>query len=397
MGVSTSPPRSGLLWPPTVHPSCSNVSSGCPRSGCSMSRRIRCGSRSRPRLHAAVVSGVRVPASLKDRDRVELTDLPCFGRQAILVWLKRRWRCLERSCPVGSWTETDPQIGSPRLRLTDRAGRWATYQVGAHGRTVTEVAKDLGCAWHTVNDAVIAYGTRLVDDPARIGHVTALGLDETKFVRRGRFKIKSWSTSIVDVSAGRLLDVVEGRAAAPVAAWLRNPTRRGGSRSGSRRWTCPARTARCSTTSCRMRSRSLIRFIWSAWRTEARRGPPPGPAGRARPARSQARPAVQGPQAARARPRTARRARRRQAARAARRGDPRGETTLAWNAKEAVRSLYEHTDPDVALEWVDQLSEDLRDRDCPPEIRQLGRTMRRWRTQIAAWHRARSPTAPPRP
>ena len=32
------------------------------------------------------------PARVKDRDRVALTDLPCFGRQAKLVWHKRRWR-----------------------------------------------------------------------------------------------------------------------------------------------------------------------------------------------------------------------------------------------------------------------------------------------------------------
>jgi hypothetical protein len=43
---------------------------------------------------------------------------------------------------------------------------------------------------------------------------------------------------------------------------------------------------------------------------------------------------------------------------------------------------------------VDQLSEDMRYRDCPPEIRQLGRTMRRWRTQIAAWHQAQVSNGP---
>jgi transposase len=36
----------------------------------------------------------------------------------------------------------------------------------------------------------------------------------------------------------------------------------------------------------------------------------------------------------------------------------------------------------------------MRDRDCPPEIRQLGRTMRRWRDQIAAWHRAQVTNGP---
>jgi transposase len=36
----------------------------------------------------------------------------------------------------------------------------------------------------------------------------------------------------------------------------------------------------------------------------------------------------------------------------------------------------------------------MRDRDCPPEIRQLGRTLRRWRTQIAAWHQAQVTNGP---
>ncbi|PWG68641.1 ISL3 family transposase, partial [Enterococcus hirae] len=76
----------------------------------------------------------------KDRDRVVLIDLPCFGRRARLLWRKRRWRCPSPSCMPASWTETDPSIASPRLRLTDRAGRWATFQVGCHGRTVSEVA-----------------------------------------------------------------------------------------------------------------------------------------------------------------------------------------------------------------------------------------------------------------
>ena len=42
--------------------------------------------------------------------------------------------------------------------MTDRAGRWATEQVGRYARAVNEIAKELGCDWHTVNDVVIAYG-----------------------------------------------------------------------------------------------------------------------------------------------------------------------------------------------------------------------------------------------
>ena len=48
----------------------------------------------------------------------------------------------------------------------------------------------------------------------------ALGLDETLMGRRGRFKDKSWSTSIVDVGRGQLLDIVPGRTAQAPAVWL---------------------------------------------------------------------------------------------------------------------------------------------------------------------------------
>jgi transposase len=75
-------------------------------------------------------------------------------------------------------------------------------------------------------------------------------------------------------------------------------------------------------------------------------------------------------------------------------GDPRGEVTTAWHAKEAVRELYGHHDADLALQWVDELSADMRDASSPPEVRQLGRTMRRWRTQIAAWHQAQVTNGP---
>jgi transposase len=93
---------------------------------------------------------------VRDRGLVELTDLPCFGRPAVLVW---RWACRGG---YGSFTEQIPQIAAPRLKLTDRAGRWATLQVGRHGRSVSEVASDLGCGWRAVMDTVAAYGQVLI-------------------------------------------------------------------------------------------------------------------------------------------------------------------------------------------------------------------------------------------
>ncbi len=85
--------------------------------------------------------------------------------------------------PHGSWTELDPLIAPRRLCLSDRAGRWITEQVGRCGRSVSEVAKELGCDGHTVNDALLAYGEALVDDDP-----TRFGLDEVLFVREGEYQ-----------------------------------------------------------------------------------------------------------------------------------------------------------------------------------------------------------------
>jgi transposase len=86
------------------------------------------------------------------------------------------------------WCDDNPEIGTARCVLTTRAARWVTVQVGRHGRSVADVAADLGCGWHAVMDLVVAVGEQLVDHPDRIGAVTASGLDERLFARRGRFR-----------------------------------------------------------------------------------------------------------------------------------------------------------------------------------------------------------------
>ena len=75
-------------------------------------------------------------------------------------------------------------------------------------------------------------------------------------------------------------------------------------------------------------------------------------------------------------------------------GDPKGEVTTAWHAKEAVRELYAHTNAALALEWVERLAADMADTDNPIEVRSLGRTLRRWKNQIAAWHGAQVTNGP---
>ncbi len=103
------------------------------------------------------------------RNDIVLVDLPVFGRPARLVWSKQRWKCPNPNCQVGTWCEVDDRIAPSRAAITDRAGRWATVQVGGHGRSVSEVATDLACDWHTIMDAVMHFGAPLIADPDRFG------------------------------------------------------------------------------------------------------------------------------------------------------------------------------------------------------------------------------------
>ncbi|GAC1386994.1 MAG: ISL3 family transposase [Acidimicrobiales bacterium] len=334
---------------------------------------------------------------VKDRPTVELVDLPCFGRPARLLWRKRRWSCPDDGTEVCrvSFTESCPQVAPNRATMTDRAGRWACEQVGRLGRTVNEVAGELGCDWHTVNDAVIAYGTPLVDDPDRLGSPVALGLDETLFCRVGPRHRQVWSTSVVDVGAGRLLDVVLGRNSAGPCAWLaaRDEQWRANIAWATLDLSGPYRSvfdtmlpdatqvadpfhvvklANSKLDECRRRVQN---------ETLGHRGRKSDPLYRCRRLLTKAderlddngRSRLLGLLDA---------------------GDPHGEVRTAWHAKEIVRSIYDIGDAELAIEFVDRLGHDLQDDDCPLEVRSLGRTILRWRDQIAAWHRCHMTNGP---
>jgi transposase len=335
------------------------------------------------------------PAVAKDRDEVVLADLSCFGRRARLRWRKHRWRCPAPDCAIGSWTGEDPRIAAPRMALTDRAARWATLQVGRHGRSVSEVAADLGCDWHTVNDAVIAYGSVLVDDPERFGDVTAVGLDETLAVRRGHYRRLEWSTQIVDVQAGQLLDVLDGKEVHTCCAWF---ARRSQEWRDRVRWATldlsssyrvvfdtmlpdavqvadpyhVVQLANHALDECRRRVQN---------ETFGHRGRKHDPLYRARRRLVMARErlTVDGHE-------------RLMGLLAA--GDPHREVWFAWNAKEVVRQIYDHTDPALAVEWVDEIGRDFCDESMPLEVRRLGRTIKRWKDQIVAWHHAHVSNGP---
>lgn len=161
--------------------------------------------------------GVR--ATPKDRRETTVRDLPVAGRPCVLVWRKRRWSCPDADCEAKTWTEASTAVAA-RAVLTDRARREACRLVGEDARSVAEVARSFGVSWGTIMAAVREHGQPLVDDPARIGEVADLGIDETCWLAATAEHHSLWATGLVDTAHGVLLDVIKGRSAAELRRWL---------------------------------------------------------------------------------------------------------------------------------------------------------------------------------
>jgi len=163
--------------------------------------------------------GCGVVATAHGRRATVVRDVPLGGRPARLVWNKRVWRCDEALCATRTWTEQHP-AAAPRALLTERARAEICRQVGKLGRSVAELAREYGVGWQAAMAAVRDHGTPLVDDPARLAGVAAMGVDETAWLRATRHHHTLYVSGMVDLGRSRLLDVVEGRTAKAVADWL---------------------------------------------------------------------------------------------------------------------------------------------------------------------------------
>ena len=327
----------------------------------------------------------------KGKRDVRLADRTAFDHAVRLVWRKRRWRCPSSVCGAASFTEQAAWIAPQRGGLTSRAGRWATVQVGRWGRTVAEVARELGCAWHTVDKAVGRWGEALLAaDKARVGAVDALGLDETLFQRRGRRHARMWMTSAVDVRKGQLIDIFPGKDTKTAAQWLlsRPAEWREGIRWAVLDLSRAYQAAYKQVLPWAEQVADPFHVVGIANRrltqtrrrvqeeTHGRRGRKQDDLYQARNLLTLAREKLDdnGEE---------------KLWRLLDAGDPRGEVRLAWHAKETVRQIYQIPDPQDADEFTRLLAQDLQHESCPPELNQLGKTLHTWRPQIVAWHQAR--------
>ncbi|WP_055085945.1 ISL3 family transposase [Kocuria salsicia] len=159
------------------------------------------------------------------RDSVvrELAHVPFGWRPTTLRVRLRRYQC--RGCGH-VWRQDLTSAAQPRWCLSKGALRWALEALVVHHLAMSSIAKALGVAWNTANDAVLAEGQRLlVDQPGRLDGVTAVGVDERvwRHTRHG----DKYVTVVIDltpVSTGngpsRLLAMVEGRSKQAFQTWL---------------------------------------------------------------------------------------------------------------------------------------------------------------------------------
>ena len=347
-----------------------------------------------------VVDRVRCPSCggavrVKERPVVRYVDLPVFGAPMRLAWKKHRMRCVDPTCPKKSWVLSDHRIGAKDCLLTTRAAKWATVQVGV-GRTVTEVARELACDWHTVNDAVTTYGRALLEaDRRRMNQTTAIGLDETAFVKLGSKVAKDYATTVADVEHHQIIDILPSRNYVEVAGWLDKQPESWKQRIRFGTLDMSATYAAVYTVilpkahqvvdpfhavSLANRALDQIRRRVQT-ETTGHRGRRDDPLYRSRRLLLLGEEKLDNDKAERL-------------TSLLELGDPNGEVAIAYRVKERLRDFYRTADPNEARQLLHDLQGHCLKKAMPPEIQKLGRTIRTWFDKLCNWHLARHSNGP---
>jgi transposase len=347
-----------------------------------------------------IVGQIRCPAcaqvaQVKERPVVHYVDLPVYGTPMSLAWKKHRMRCVNSDCAKRSWVLEEHRIAAKQCLLTTRAAKWATRQVGG-GRTVSEVADELACDWHTVNDAVCTYGEALLAaDRKRMNKTSAIGLDETSFVRLGTKAHTAYATTVADVEHHQIIDILPSRTFTDVAAWLDKQPQ--GWKERIRYGALDMSSAYAAVYAVVLPKATQVIDPFHVLSLANR-------------CLDAVRRRVQSEQ-------TGHRGRRDDPLYRARRillfgeeklddkaterlwsllalGDPGGEVAIAHRIKERVRDFYRTIDPDEALALLEELQRHCAKKAMPPEVQKLGRTIKHWFDKIANYHLARVSNGP---
>ena len=334
-------------------------------------------------------------AQVKERPVVHYVDLPVYGTPMSLAWKKHRMRCVDPACATKSWVLTDHRIAAKNCLLTTRAAKWATVQVGG-GRTVSEVAAELACDWHTVNDAVTTYGNALLEaDRKRLNQTTAIGLDETSFIKLGTKSHADFVTTVADVENHQIIDILPTRKYADVAGWIDEQPSAWKERIRYGALDMSATYAAVYTVVLPKASQvvdpfhaiSLANRCLDSVRRRVQseqlghRGRRDDPLYRARRVLLMGEEKLDEDATARL-------------ASLLELGDPNAEVAIAYRIKERFRDFYRTSDPEGARQLLEDLQAHCLKRAMPPEVQKLGRTIRQWFDKLCNYHLAKVTNGP---
>jgi transposase len=332
---------------------------------------------------------------VKDRPVVTYVDLPVYGRPMRLAWRKHRLRCVNPVCARRSWMRADHRIAAKNCLLTTRCAKWATVQVGT-GRAVSDVAGELGCDWHTVNDAVTTYGGALLEaDRKRLTVTTAIGLDETSFVKLAGQRTTSYVTTVADVANHQIIEILPTRHYIDVAAWVNEQPQawrariRFGALDMSATYaavytvTLPKAAQVVDPFHCvQLANRALDEIRRRVQQQQlSHRGRRRDPLYRARRALLTGEEKLNDDAAQRLRS-------------LLELGDPDGEVAIAYRIKERLREFYRERDFDTARNMLTEIQTHCLKPAMPAELRKLGSTIKRWFDKICNFHIARLSNGP---
>src|SRR5450755_122251 len=142
-----------------------------------------------------------------------VADLPCAGRNVLLMLTVRKFVCSTPACPRKIFTERLPGLVQPYARMTGRLIALVPFLgLVAGGQMGTRLADRTGIA--TTPTTLLRH---LMQKPApRARAVRVLGVDD--FAWKKRF---TYGTILVDLERRKIIDVLPDRESATVEAWLK--------------------------------------------------------------------------------------------------------------------------------------------------------------------------------
>lgn len=183
--------------------------------------------RCRPTTPPSPCPGCGGPGVRHDAVLRRLAHVPFGWKPTILEVVVPRYRCW----PCRRiWRHRITAAAPSKGKLSRDAVMLAVKQVVVDRMSIARVAANLGVAWNTASDAILAAGTELlIDSAGRLDGVTAVGVDEHvwRHTRHG----DKYVTVIIDLTPtrtrtgpSRLLAVVEGRSKQAFKSWLQAQT-----------------------------------------------------------------------------------------------------------------------------------------------------------------------------